>query len=228
VRQISYPIRRHELYELIDSGEGPDVEFKRQFSSPEKIAREIIAFANTRGGYLLFGVDDDGTVVGVRSEKSELELVEDAARWMADPPVEIVTENVHAGYGKDIVLVRVPESSVKPHTLVDYDAGGHRASDQTRTGFVRYEDKSVQASREVMSVMRGQSPHSAPLKIFVGYNEKALFAFLERRGRITVDEFADLVNISRRRASKILVNLVRAGTVLIHSYEKTEFFTLAK
>ena len=228
MRQISYPIRRHELYDLIDSGEGPDVEFKRQFSSPEKIAREIIAFANTRGGYLLFGVDDDGTVVGVRSEKSELEEIEHAARWMTDPPVEIVTENVHAGYGKDIVLVRVPESSVKPHTLVDYDAAGRRINEQSRTGYVRYEDKSVQASREVMSVMRGQSKDSAPLKMFVGYNEKALFAFLERRGRITVEEFADLVNISRRRASKILVNLVRAGTVLIHSYEKTEFFTLAQ
>ena len=228
MRQISYPIRRHELYDLIDSGEGPDVEFKRQFSSPEKIAKEIIAFANTRGGYLLFGVDDDGTVVGVRSEKSELEEIEHAARWMTDPPVEIVTENVHAGYGKDIVLVRVPESRVKPHTLVDYDAGGHRAKDQTRTGFVRYEDKSVQASRESMNVMRGQSPDSAPLKIFVGYNEKALFAYLDMRGKITVEEFADLVNISRRRASKILVNLVRAGTVLIHSFEKTEFFTLAK
>ena len=61
MRAISYPIRRHELYDLIDSGEGPDVEFKRQFSSPEKIAKEIIAFANTRGGYLLFGVDDDNS-----------------------------------------------------------------------------------------------------------------------------------------------------------------------
>ncbi|HEY3876786.1 MAG TPA: ATP-binding protein, partial [Candidatus Kapabacteria bacterium] len=54
MRTISFPIRRHELYDLIDSGEGPDVEFKRQFSSPEKIAREMIAFANTRGGYILF------------------------------------------------------------------------------------------------------------------------------------------------------------------------------
>jgi predicted HTH transcriptional regulator len=228
VREISYPIRRHELYDLIDSGEGPDVEFKRQFSSPEKIAKEIIAFANTRGGYLLFGVDDNGTVVGVRSEKSELEEIEHAARWMAEPPVEIITENVHAGYGKDIVLVRVPESRAKPHTLIEYDAAGRRMKEQSRNGYVRYEDKSVLASRESMNVMRGQNPEAAPLKMFVGYNEKALFAFLEKRGKITVEDFADLFNISRRRASKILVNLVRAGTILMHTFEKTEFFTLAQ
>ena len=228
MRYVSYPIRRHELYDLIESGEGADVEFKRQFSSPEKIAREIIAFANTRGGYILFGVDDDGTVVGVRSEKSELEEIEHAAQFMIEPPVEIITENVHAGRGLDIVLVRVPESKDKPHTLVEYESSGRRAKEQSRMGFVRYEDKSVQASREVMNVMRGEHPEGPPLRLSIGYNEKTLFDYLERHGKITVDEFADLVNISRRRASKILVNLVRAGAVLLHSFEKTEFFTLAK
>jgi predicted HTH transcriptional regulator len=228
VRQISYPIRRYELFDLIDSGEGSDVEFKRQFSSPEKIAREIVAFANTRGGYLLFGVDDDGAVVGVRSEKSELEEIEHAARWMIDPPVNIITENVNAGRGLDIVLVRVPESTSKPHTIVEYDTSGKRLNPQSHTGYVRYEDKSVQASREMMSVMRSQAPESAPLKISIGYNEKALFHYLDRESRITVQEFADLVNISKRRASKILVSLVRAGTIIIHTFEKTEFFTLAK
>jgi len=228
LRPISFPIRRHELYDLIDSGEGADVEFKRQFSSPEKIAREIIAFANTRGGYLLFGVDDDGTVVGVRSEKSELELIEHAARWMIEPPVDIITENVHAGRGLDIVLVRVPQSLAKPHMLVEYDSSGKRSAKQSRVGFVRFEDKSVQASREMMSVMRGQNPASKPLKISIGYNEKMLFEYLEKNGKITVEEFAHLVNISRRRASKILVDLIRAGAILIHTYEKEEFFTLVK
>jgi predicted HTH transcriptional regulator len=228
MRFVSYPIKRHELYDLIESGEGADIEFKRQFSSPEKIAREIIAFANTRGGYILFGVDDDGTVVGVRSEKSELEEIEHAAQFMIDPPVDIISENVHAGRGLDLVLIRVPESKNKPHTLVEYEISGRRAKEQSRVGYVRFEDKSVQASREVMSVMRAEHPEGPPLRLSIGYNEKTLFNYLELYGKITVEEFADLVNISRRRASKILVNLVRAGTVLLHSFEKEDFFTLAK
>lgn len=226
MRAVSFPIRRHELYELIDSGEGADVEFKRQFSSPEKIAREIIAFANTRGGYILFGVDDDGTVVGVRSEKSELEEIEHAAQFMIEPPTEIVAENVHAGRGLVVVLVRVPESTNKPHHLVEYDASGRRAKEQTAPGFVRYEDKSVLASKEVMQVMRGARAESEPLTLEIGYNERALFHYLEHHSRITLGEFAELVNISQRRASKILVALVRAGTLHIHTFEKEEFYTL--
>ncbi len=228
MRQVSNPIRRHELFDLIASGEGSDVEFKRQFSTPEKIAKEIIAFANTRGGYILFGVDDDGTVVGVRSEKSELEEIEHAADFMIDPPAEIVAENVHAGRGLDIVMIRVPESATKPHVLVEYDSSGRRSKVQSNIGFVRFQDKSVQASREVMNVLRGEHPAGPPLQLSIGFNERALFEYLEKYGKITVNEFAELVNIGRRRASGILVNLVRSGTILMHTYEKTEFFSLAE
>ena len=54
---------------------------------PEKIAREMIAFANTKGGYLIFGVDDDREVVGVDSEKSESEMIKDAAENYCEPPL---------------------------------------------------------------------------------------------------------------------------------------------
>lgn len=228
MRPISTPIKRHELYDLIEAGEGPDIEFKRQFSSPEKIAKEIIALANTKGGYILFGVDDDGTVVGVRSEKSELDEIEHAVRFLIEPPAEIIAENVHAGRGMDVVLIRVPESKNKPHVLVDYDSSGRRAAEQSRTGFVRVGEKSVQASKEVMNVMRGSHPEGPSLKLSIGYNERRLFEYLESNEKITIAEFSDLVNISRRRASKILVNLVRAGLILLHTLEKTEYYTLVK
>ena len=60
-----------DVLRMIEEGEGFEIEFKRKVSTPEKIARAMIAFANTRGGSILFGVDDDGSIVGVESEKSE-------------------------------------------------------------------------------------------------------------------------------------------------------------
>ena len=48
-----------ELNKLIEDGENSQTEFKRKFSTPEKIAKEMVAFANTKGGYILFGIDDD-------------------------------------------------------------------------------------------------------------------------------------------------------------------------
>jgi len=55
-----------EVKELAAKGEGLQIEFKKKAAFPEKIVREVIALANTQGGTLLIGVDDDGTVSGQR------------------------------------------------------------------------------------------------------------------------------------------------------------------
>ena len=58
---------RTQLDELIAQGEGVRLEFKRSISAAHRIARTLVAFANTSGGTLLIGVADNGTIVGVSS-----------------------------------------------------------------------------------------------------------------------------------------------------------------
>ena len=53
-----------ELSQLVTLGEGQHLEFKKRVPAPERITKEVIAFANTGGGRLLLGIDDDGTVLG--------------------------------------------------------------------------------------------------------------------------------------------------------------------
>jgi ATP-dependent DNA helicase RecG len=56
------------LKDLLAGGETLEVEFKsdRQQISDNDIYEEIVAFANTRGGVLLVGVEDDGMVTGAK------------------------------------------------------------------------------------------------------------------------------------------------------------------
>ena len=49
---------------LIAQGESKTLEFKRELPRFEQIAKTVIAFANTSGGKLLIGVDDNGSLVG--------------------------------------------------------------------------------------------------------------------------------------------------------------------
>ncbi|MDE2762768.1 MAG: ATP-binding protein [Gemmatimonadota bacterium] len=51
------------LADLIAPGEGQATEFER--GKVSGLGREICAFANSEGGVILLGVDDDGTVVGI-------------------------------------------------------------------------------------------------------------------------------------------------------------------
>jgi len=211
-----------ELKALISEGENFKIEFKRQVSTVEKIAKELIAFANTKGGMILFGVDDDGTIYGVESEKSEMELIREAARQYCEPPIEPIVQVIELNR-KDIVVAIVEESHRKPHRLQDYR---DFVSKDARV-YIRVNDKSVIASREVVKILESESPDSDPLSIIIGENERRLFRYLEENERITVRDFARHVNISERRASRILVNLVRAGVIRIHTEEKSEYYTSA-
>lgn len=212
-----------DIEALLEEGEGFRLEFKRKVSSSEKIARAIIGFANTKGGTILFGVDDDKSIVGVESEKTEVEMIQTAGSFYCDPPIEPRIEIVPYK-GKDVIIVRVEESRDKPHSLVAEDA---QSGEEDTKVLIRVHDKTVVASKEVVSILRSESPDAPPLRISIGDNERRLFDFLDEHERVTVKEFGKLVNISDRRASRILIQLVRAGVLRIHTHDKQDYYTLA-
>lgn len=217
-----------KLRAIIELGETDSVEFKRKFSGFEKIAKEMIALANTRGGMLLVGVDDDGTIVGVDSEKSEIDLLVSSAEFYSEPPIDYDVEVVDID-GVDVIVVHIPESRQKPHKLVysPSESSGSNADPRDTRVYVRQGEKSVMASKEVARVLATQHPDSPPLVLEIGAIERTLFEHLEKNERITLREFRHLVNISERRASRSLVRLVRAGLIRIFTHEAEDYYTLA-
>jgi predicted HTH transcriptional regulator len=211
----------YELNEIIENGENSTVEFKRKFTEPEKIAKEMIAFANTKGGRLLFGVDDDKKVVGVESEKGEIEYIDLAAKFFCEPPLKYTIDIMHI-YRKDVIVVNISESRTKPHRLIE---NGKEDNDETKV-YIRVQDKSVLASKETIKVLKKLNPDSPPQIINLGDKEKVLLEYLSRNERITLREFREMLNLSNRRASRILVNLVRADLIRLHNFEKEDFYTL--
>lgn len=209
-----------ELFKLIEEGENEKIEFKRKFSTSEKIAKEMIAFANTKGGFIFFGVDDDGKIYGVESEKSELDLIDTAARFYCEPEVTFKTEIIPIR-SKDVVVIEIPESRKKPHRLIDEN------DKETSRVYVRFNDKSIIASKETANILKFSNVDSSPLIISLGELDKMLIKYLEEYNTITVKEFKKLSNISERRASRTLVNLVRAGVLRHHRLDNKEFYTIA-
>ncbi len=217
------------VQELIEEGEGFTIEFKRKVPSPEKIAKTIISFANTKGGTILFGVDDDGSIVGVESEKSEIDLIETAGSDLADPEIKPHINIISFGR-KDVIVCQIAESNTKPHFFLGEahsdDLREKRNGDNSRV-YIRINDNTMMASKETVKILQAENPDAPPLKMSIGHNEKQLFKYLEEQERITVKEYGKLINVSDRRASRLLVRLVRAGVVRIHTHENIEFFTLA-
>jgi predicted HTH transcriptional regulator len=123
--------------------------------------------------------------------------------------------------GKEVVIVEIPESDKKPHRLQDYLPG----FDITKAVVtIRVKDKSIQASKEMIRLLRAQA-HDLQLKKYsIGPNEKVVFDYLTKNDSITVKALSNLVNISERRASRTLVKLVRANLLAIHIKDNGEEF----
>lgn len=217
-------MKRKRILELIEEGENLHCEFKLHFSSHEKIAREIMAFANTKGGVILFGIDDSKEIVGVESEKGEAELIMDAANNFCQPAVKIQLHFVNIDQ-REIVAAEIPESENKPHRLQDYK---YEIDINTAVVPVRVNDKSIQASKEMIRLFKSRRDEQSLKKYSIGELEKKVFELLSNNESITVEAFCSKANISERRASRTLVKMVRAGLLFIHTKDNgEEFFTAA-
>ncbi|MFH1706951.1 MAG: ATP-binding protein [Planctomycetota bacterium] len=93
---------------LLREGEGLTVEFKERYTS--RIDEDLVAFANARGGTLLLGVRDDGTVAGERLTNDLKARITSLAR-NCKPPIPVTM--AQAG---EIVAVEVPEGTEKPYS----------------------------------------------------------------------------------------------------------------
>jgi len=203
------------IKKLIFEGEGISLDFKKTITSCEKIARTMVSFANNKGGRLLIGVADDGTITGVKSEDEERYMITKAAHLYAKPALEPIFEEVYVD-DKLVLVVDTPESPIKPHYAL--------AEDGKWWVYVRVKDKSVLASKIVVDVLK-QSANKNGVFIEYSSKEKTLLEYLEKTSRITVKEYCELIKVGRRAAQRILVNMVLSGVIRIHTTEKEEYYT---
>jgi hypothetical protein len=208
---------RQDLKNLIATGESSFLEFKHKVASPEKIAREIAAFANTKGGKLLIGVADNGEMVGVESYMEEEFWITQAAEDHCIPPAQIDIELMNSG-NVDILIVNVPEAEEKPIFV---------KGKKHRKVFIRRADESIVANDELIEVLKSGSSDEG-VTFEYGENERLLFRFLNEYSEITVERFSILINKTTYSAAKILVNLVSAGVLDLFEKDGVAHYTFSK
>jgi len=64
-----------DIKKLLIQKENRKLEFKRELPSNDKLIKTAIAFANSQGGDLIVGVEDDGKIIGV--DENEIVLCEE-------------------------------------------------------------------------------------------------------------------------------------------------------
>jgi ATP-dependent DNA helicase RecG len=101
-------MNRKQVDMLVLGGEGLHAEFKERYSS--KIVQDMVAFSNTKGGSILLGVRDDGTISGVRLTGRMKADITSLGR-NSDPAISVIVGQIG-----EIVVVEIAEGEEKPYS----------------------------------------------------------------------------------------------------------------
>lgn len=193
----------HYLQELIAKGEGEQLDFKKIIQDSRKIARSLVAFANTRGGKLLIGVRDNGTLAGIESEE-EAHMIEAAALVYCRPPVEFQLQ-IHRLEGKNILEVNIPPALQQLHYAQN--------EEEKWEIIIRDNDECRVAGKEFAEIFKlKQKKEGSLLKLGPAENKILELLRLHPNG-LTVKQGSKSAKIPLWKSAKILTRLAATGII---------------
>ncbi len=203
------------LYRRIEEGEHQQQDFKFCINDSKKIAKSLVAFANTDGGRLLIGVKDNGKIAGISSDE-EFYMIESAAKIFSKPAINFTTTQWHIE-GKTVLEINIEPGTKKPYFAKDENGKW--------LPYVRIDDENVLAHKIQVEVWKKQKSsrgvcftYSAP--------ERFLIEYLLQRGSISFSKFMRLAQINRKKTEEILSNFVIIDIIKIHTTTEGTSFLL--
>jgi predicted HTH transcriptional regulator len=194
-----------KLFRMIREGEHQQQDFKFCINDSRKIARSLVAFANTDGGRLLIGVKDNGNIAGVQTDE-EYYMIEAAAKLYSKPEIEFQTRQWHTVDGKTVLQIDIPPSPHKPHYA--------KNEDQKWLAYIRYGDQNILANRILLEVWKKKKK---PQGVFIRYTgeEKKILEYLSHHKKINPGRLSRSISTSRWKTERILINLITIGIIEI-------------
>ena len=101
----------------IQNGEDSYTQFKVNMTNSDKLAEELVAFSNARGGLLIIGVDDNGVIIGIENKDIRRlnQLIGNVINDNVTPPIYplVTIQNIEE---KKILLIEIEEGISKPYS----------------------------------------------------------------------------------------------------------------
>src|SRR5450759_1160070 len=109
-------MQQSELLELIDKGEDSRTQYKKDINNAVQLAQEMVAFSNSKGGFIIVGVDDAGNIAGLDSNDIRRlnQLISNSANENVKPPITPLSEIIKLG-DKKVLVIEIKEGVNKPY-----------------------------------------------------------------------------------------------------------------
>jgi predicted HTH transcriptional regulator len=197
----------------IQEGEHQLQDFKFRIDDSKKIARTLVAFANTDGGRLLIGVKDNGKVTGV-DPTEEIHMIEAAAEMYCKPKLEFQSR-VWQEDMKLVLEISIEKSVSKPVFALD-EEGKWKV-------YVRRKDHTLLANKILLNVWKHQQfDQKRPEKI--GEEETQLLSIIAENPEITLSKIYRLSSLQKSHIDRLMVLFICWKLISMEMNENGTFY----
>lgn len=195
------------IEELIGEATEYDKKLALEEKKPKNWCKSVSAFANTFGGALVFGISDDGQIIGLDDPEADAEKISEAVKTRLDPIPEFKLRFHKTDTGKVLIILDVYKGDETPY---------YYSGDGVMEAFVRVGNESVKVTATELKrlVLRGKNTSYDSQNSIYKVNDYAFSKLKERYKKWTGNSFDDKDLISFG-----LVNeqgeLTNAGALLV-------------
>lgn len=203
------------LKSLILQGEHQRQDFKFRIDDQKKIARTLVAFANSEGGRLLIGVKDNGKVAGINPEE-EFHMIQGAAEMYARPTVQIESR-IWQEDMKLVLEIRVDPDPNRNYKALDDDG-------QWKV-FVRRNDHTLLANKIILKVWNFEKQGVKKPQTF-GDEQLKLLKIIGEHEKLTLSKLYRCTSLPKSSVDHTVALLVHWKLVQMNFDEEHVFYSL--
>ena len=177
-----------------------DKKLKLEVKKPKSWCKSISAFANTLGGFLIFGISDDNQIVGLETPDKDAELISEIIKTRLNPIPEFKI-SFHTEDGNVLLIVQVFKGEETPY---------YYSGDGLLEAYVRIGNESAKASPIELKrlVLRGRNTTFDSQNSMYKVDDYAFSKLRERYKKWTGNSFdeKDLVSFGLATEQGYLTN----------------------
>ncbi|AEA42200.1 AlbA family DNA-binding domain-containing protein [Fluviicola taffensis] len=199
--------------QLIKEGEHQQQDFKFRIDDSKKIARTLVAFANTDGGRLLIGVKDNGKITGI-DPTEEIHMIEAAVDMYSKPKLEFQSR-VWQEDMKLVLEITIEKNTNRPVFALD-EEGKWKA-------YVRRKDHTLLANKILLNVWKHERfDQKIPEKI--GAEETELLQIIAQNPLITLSKIYRFSSLDKSHIDRLLPLFICWDLISMEMNENGTFY----
>ncbi len=199
-----------DIINLLGQGEGQAVEFEKGAPSVDDLARELVAFSNSDGGKIIYGIDDKNKhLIGLGVDDGFVDWVMEVGKTRCAPPIHPIVEIIEKNE-KKLPVVTVSEGDEKPYKTDDIC-------------YIRDVDISRPAREDEEEEIK--SPWSGK---DLNKRQKRALQFINEHGSITNREYREAFGVSHKTAHIELTMMVDKKLVTPQGSGRSTCYILPK